>query len=297
MVAFSKTVGGFKDALRLHRLAKSIDRDLDGTDHDLFNSLINEFHSIAIMAATTTSIISAHSLGLHVNWHGSINSYLPAEPLIFPAVAANLCPRSIDPDLIFGLQEFYIRTKFASNVTAHWQLEAEPDVFSSKADSDLHKDLWVRVCTLGIVIHCHLDGLDLKHHILHARLGKLREILRLARDGNHPCVANDGTVVVPGWIDRRSSPRVGINQSIWVEAAGVRQRSILQDVSASGLGVASCRAINAGMPIAVELESGRRLNGIAIWTKNDDRVGVRLLLPLSPTDPLLNPLLHRKSIT
>jgi hypothetical protein len=147
--------------------------------------------------------------------------------------------------------------------------------------------VWKIVCEAIAQVAGSVEALDTDPAINY-QMRQLTDRLDLIAAGLSPCVAEDGFVVAPGVLDRRSETRVPILERIWIESNAGRQLVLLHDLSISGMGLARCSGLSKGMLASAELPGGRRVKGIVVWSK-DGRAGIRLVQPLNPGDPLLVP--------
>ncbi len=252
----------------------------------LLRSLLNEFYSSAKLTVAFASIVSARTRGVRLQNVSRPEAYIPADPLIFPAVAAGLAPALGYSGLISGLHEYYTRVAFARGLSAIPAL-VQDDGNSGQRELVQLADVWQRVCALAsIVAHLLSDVECAGDPVRKNQLITLHRLINAAKSGSSPCVRNDGTVFVPGWLDHRRDERRAVGWQVWLESGGKRDRATLRDISAGGMGLTSSNSRPVGTQISVQLADARCLAGVVTWSQND-RLGVKFLQPLYANDPLL----------
>ncbi len=261
------------------------------TDADAEASLVRvlmaEFVNSATFAGVVASMVTAKKSARPIRMIGPAASYLPPEPMIFPALTSGLVFAADHSALVDSLQNYYMKLAFARSVTKIpdeiWQRETPAD--------ELHwadfADIWQHICAAAIVvIHCSYNAPFTGNTQNQSTLSGLHQMLMNAVRGECPCVRHDGRLIIPGLLDQRKSERKRLDRALWIEARHGRARVILKDISTSGLGLASCPSFEPGERVSVQLADGRILAAFIVWSK-DGRAGARLIQPLSEKDPLL----------
>ncbi len=252
----------------------------------LLRSLLNEFYSSAKLTVAFASIVSARAHGIRLQNVSRPVAYIPTDPLIFPAVAAGLAPALGHSGLISGLHDYYTRVAFARALSEIPAL-VQDDGNSGHRELVQLADVWQRVCALAsIVAHLLYDVEHAGDPVRKNQLISIHKLINAAKSGSSPCVRNDGTVFVPGWLDHRRDERRAVGWQVWLEGGGKRDRATLKDISSGGMGLTCCHSRSVGTQISVQLTDARCLVGVVTWSQND-RMGVKFLQPLSATDPLL----------
>jgi hypothetical protein len=255
----------------------------------LLDALIAEFLGSAKLAAVVTSMVTARRAGRKLQYIGSIEAYAPADPLIFPAVGAGLSGPIPYPALFHSLHEYYMRQAFVSALSRlppdAWNCGDKPSI----AEWTELEDAWCCVCSTATIVMHHIPEVrSMDDPAAQYRLASLHRLVNAAKMSESPCVRSDGTVFVPGWLDRRRQERRTVGCKVWLETGGVRERATLHDISMGGMGLAFCKTFPVGTEVAAQLPNGRRLVGNVAWS-HEDRMGATFARPLSPTDPLLFP--------
>ena len=254
----------------------------------LHRSLLDEFYGSAKLTVTFASIVSAQARGVVLKNVSRPLAYIPATPLIFPAVAAGLVQGFGHSGLISVLQDYYARLAFAR------ALSDSPAIVGCNGGNPENGelvqlvDVWQRACVLANVVAHQLYEIEhMDDPVRKQKLISTQQLIKAAISGQSPCVRADGTVYVPGWLDQRREERRALGWTIWLDVGGTRERATLQDISSGGMGLTLCRGHPVGTLIAVQLPNARCLAGVVAWSQKD-RMGAQFLQPLSPTDPLLS---------
>lgn len=252
------------------------------------SSLLDEFYVSATLTVAFSSIVSAKARGVVLKNVSRPLAYIPAKPFIFSAVAAGLAPRLVHSGLISVLQDYYARLAFASALSDSPALGWSNGQHPEHGELVQLVDLWQRACVLAnVVTHQLYDIEHIDDPVRNHKLISTQQLIKDAISGKCPCVRRDGTVYVPGLLDQRRDERHALGWTVWLDAGGTRERATLQDISAGGMGLTVRPGHPIGALIAVQLSNARCLTGVVVWSQKD-RIGVRLLQPLSPTDPLLS---------
>ena len=264
----------------------------DGNRHiepedQLISALLTEFVNSATFAVTVTSLVAAKRQSKRVHIVGAVAGYFPSEPLIFPAVRAGMIAVANHSRLIENLHNYYSRLSFARSLTnlpeSTWLSDNEMPLGSWLDIAEV----WSRVCAAALLVtHSSHDtnfGADAGKR---CQINTLHRLLKIAQEGQSPCVRSDGKLFVPGWLDQRRHERVVLDFKVTIDAAGVLYQATLNDISVGGMGLVFCPALPVGTQILVQMANGRALTGIITWSR-DQRLGARFIQQLSPSDPLL----------
>jgi hypothetical protein len=150
-------------------------------------------------------------------------------------------------------------------------------------------DSWRRVCKAAIEAHKAIaEIMSNSGHVCPAAVeASTLELLRSASLGGWPCISREGYLSIPGWAERRIERRVNVGWPAKVTFGPARFPAIIENATATGLGLTSSLVVKVGAEIGVQLPDGRFVIGIIRWV-NSGKLGVRLMEPLSPDDPLLS---------
>ena len=150
---------------------------------------------------------------------------------------------------------------------------------------DALADAWRRACaSAGEVIRMALHYSELPDPE-NRRLLKMLAWLSLAAEGQAPCIDREGELNVPGWAERRDSPRVVVNKSIRLCVDGHDFACTLVDVSETGFKIAGLSGLAAGDDVIVKLTPRQHCAARVAWARGDS-AGLKSRDRLSPEDPI-----------
>ena len=259
-------------------------------DQQLLLALLSEIEVTSVFVAVSASLANAQSddgLAEKLS-RESLISYLPPESAVFAASALDVMRLDADASILMTMQMFHARLALAKRMSLAFAAECVPAGVSRIGAKDTLADAWQRTCsaafTAAQAIRQALS--EVGDGSIRPRTMRVGDLLRAAQRGECPCVESDGSVVIPGWAERRRSRRQRIEIECMVVHEDTASPARLHDLSCGGLGLTGPLVAPRGSPVTVELSCGRKLPGVVAWTSGD-RWGVRLDAPLSPDDPLL----------
>ncbi len=253
----------------------------------LLSALLGEVEAMSVFVAVSASIANALQsrciTGVDIR---ALDAYLPPDPLIYNAAALDLIDSDQDGNIVAAAQLLYARIALARRQS----LAAIRDNGSGLSDAqrDTMADAWQRACGAALALgtalraslaHCPSEANRVRPH-------RVVDLLRWAQRGEHPCVQQDGSIVIPGWAERRRVCRQSIAIPARLERTGQPVEVRVRDISLGGLGMTGISGAVRGEPAAIVFPCGRRLTGTVAWTAAD-RAGLKLDEPLSVNDPLL----------
>jgi len=115
----------------------------------------------------------------------------------------------------------------------------------------------------------------------------LGRFMKEAKAGNYACVNQYGEVALPLLPQRRRTPRFTLLQPCKVLCQGGTSIAFARDISKTGIGLNCERNFKLKEAALIELRSGRKMNGIVVWSK-DGKVGVQFDNTLPDDDPLIS---------
>ena len=154
-------------------------------------------------------------------------------------------------------------------------------------DVEIIADAWRRVCTASEALHEDIATMMACAGQLcdqTAEAGPLR-LLKLASLGGWPCLDRTGHITIPGVAERRAEARHIVDRPVEVSTDSGSFAAVLSNATAIGLGLEAAVALQAGTEVTVWISEECGLVGVVRWCKGG-RIGVRLLEPLLPDDPL-----------
>lgn len=111
----------------------------------------------------------------------------------------------------------------------------------------------------------------------------IRRLLRDACGGASPCIDEDGGVYLPGWAERRSSPRSEINEQVLVSSDGVEFNGTIFNVSTAGMKIETDSPLELGANVTVRGKGGVVVEGLVIWSQGNE-AGIESFGPIDPSD-------------
>ena len=253
----------------------------------LLASLLGEFYNSARLTVVSASIVNARAFGTKLQNIGRPSAVMPADPLIFPAVATGLAPSLGHPGLVRALHDYYMRLAFARTVSAASAHALDSETQPGNRKIAQLADVWRRLCGLASLVTYHAYDVErIEDPVRKGQLASIQQLIKAAQNGESPCVRGDGTLFVPGWLEERREERKAAGWTIMIHSSTGREAATLSDISTGGMGLAFCRIRPIGSQITVELQDGRCLAGVVAWAHND-RMGARFLQPLSHNDPIM----------
>jgi hypothetical protein len=127
---------------------------------------------------------------------------------------------------------------------------------------------WRQICRIAIL---SLDEFDREFaaslpDIYSQNAHMIRPLLTGALNGLHPCADEQGHLFVPQLPQQRQWPRRAIFQSCALRYNGKSFPAFICNISAGGAGLERVPPMQRGLPLELELESGRILKGIVAWS-------------------------------
>ena len=262
----------------------------DGATLGALHAILDEIEQAGVFTAVSASIATALvDPALTGAVAKDLDTYAPAEPLVYPAFAAKLLGEGLEASVILPVQAYHLRLAFARRLSRAI-IDAGPAPSPQQRASELEKleDAWQHVCGTSLIAASALRGW-LSEAGVHCALPPnphAESLLRAAQAGGRPCVSDDGQIAVPGWAESRRSPRYALRLSARVFVQGGQQIVLIENASETGLGLSGLKASEAGAAITVELPGDDLVSGRIMWSSNG-RAGVKLDKNLPARHPIL----------
>ena len=256
----------------------------------VLTALLIEILNIGVLIGVTGSITNAMTIGVvPSNNRRALLTYLPSEPIVYSGVVSQLSVVSIEFEHLSGLQTLYSQLKAVKTLTEVWVQAQAVEAVSAAVDFETVADGWQRLAgaahVLILLFRVSLHEMDVS--LPSSRISEILSALRAVWAGEHPCVARNGSISIPGWAERRGHQRRFRHLPVEVTSARGSVPAVMHDISATGLGLSELNGIAKGERLSVRLENGRRLVGTVVWSL-ENRLGLQLGDPLSWDDPLLS---------
>ncbi len=262
----------------------------DGATLGALHAILDEIEQAGVFAAVSSSIATALLDPVLTRAVAKdLDTYAPAEPLVYPAFAAKLLGEGMEASVILPVQAYHLRLAFARRLSRAI-IDAGPAPSPEQRVSELEKleNAWQHVCGTSLIASSALRSWLTEAGVRCAAPANphAESILRAAHAGGRPCVSNDGQIAVPGWAESRKSPRHSLRLPVRVFFQGGQQSVMIDNASETGLGLSGIKASEAGAAITVELPGDDLVSGRIMWS-NNGRAGVKLDKSLPANHPVL----------
>lgn len=277
--------------------------DVSGNDRSvelrLADGLATETETAATFVAVCASISNALSVACatrHLSARALQTYAVPDMPMLAAAL-----PRLIDGYALSSLfapsQEFLARNSLVQRMSRAFAREIAGWPQDRTVELSSLQDAWAHACEAMLALRAELVNVRLnlaaetnnpEARTAHRRLSSL---LSAAANGGYPCVERGGTVVIPGWAERRRHPRQYIDINIEICIFDRLFAAHTFDASSGGLGIdelpiAFLQLARQGDAISFTLPGGHMLRGSIAWIAGA-AAGITLTEPLAPHDPIL----------
>ena len=198
---------------------------------------------------------------------------LPDRPLLFSTIVLDLAAIDLRGDFLRSLQRFYSGLDLVRAQSAMWS-RLDKDPIRAQRQS---YDTWAKLASLAVVALHEWDQFveDLAERRLQQRDRAVFDLLLRVRNGEMPCIAADGSIQIPGWLER-GARREAMNVIVKVTCGDVTMAAMLRDLSSSGIGLQGYLGLDAGARFSVALPDGRTALCEAVWVTGD-RTGARFI--------------------
>ncbi len=262
----------------------------DGATLGALHAILDEIEQAGVFAAVSSSIATALLDPVLTRAVAKdLDTYAPAEPLVYPVFAAKILGDGLDAGVILPVQAYHLRLAFARRLSRAI-IDAGPAPSPEQRISELEKleDAWQHVCGTSLIAAGALRGwlIEAGVHCASPANPHADGLLRAAQAGGRPCVSDDGQIAVPGWAESRRSPRYALRLWARVFIQGGQQTVVIENASETGLGLSGIKAGEAGAAITVELPGDDLVSGRIMWSSNG-RAGVKLDNSLPARHPIL----------
>lgn len=258
----------------------------------LLSALLCEVEAISVLVLASTSLANAlaQPAGEHVP-RSAFVTYLPPDYILYTATAGDLVRAGAGPEVLTTQQMLNSRLMLAKHLSVAYAAESA-NTTSGGVQRDTFADAWQRTCGAAIAAAQALRQaiIEASAGRVQPRTGRICEQLKAAQRGEHPCVLSDGSVIVPGWAERRRVKRNQLDIAAIIQVNNSTLMCQIYDLSTGGLGFSGINDLKRGDPATVELPNGRWLTGKVSWCSGT-RAGMKFDTALAHDDPLLPPML------
>ena len=264
----------------------------------VLGAVVHEIVTIATFVATAASVLSfaAHHPDRAQRLLGDLPAYLPPAPALTQGAVESLLHADLPLQLINRLQDFGPRIELARQMTRLQGARLSAGHTVEPPEIDELITVWRLLCETT------LDLLQLLGPLAEGSDGdgaqsadpddvtprqSVERLLSAAALGGWPCVARDGSVALPGWLEQRRDRRYRVEQDCTLRHAGRSWPVRTIELSRQGAGL-------LGAPVGVEAGSRAELRigflfaivGTVVW-RSADKFGFRFDTPIESLADLI----------
>lgn len=251
---------------------------------------LQEVRTTSLLICAITSIVNKLSrVGEQSITHDALLAHLPEPPTYMNEIADQMLDADFNSELYAAFREFRLRLEIARTLSLQFCRYPAEVCMKGGVHIDVLSGTWCLLCKAGAAllrrVHAgyQLDlGPEGSMHFF-----RTIDLLRSCANGHSPCVKSDGSVEVPGFIERRKEERLMVDWSAIAIVAKTAMPAQIVDLSAGGAKFVSLVVLQPSQRTSLRLPSGRTLDGVIAWT-NASVNGMRFDRPLASDDPLLS---------
>lgn len=240
-------------------------------DRDCVSSLVlirSELSRMAVPVCTIASIVNKAAFATWASTPISATQMFSVEAS--PIALSRIERISTRPGclpVVQAWQNMHALLKFALGLTGDGK-KAEGSEAVAIVNPQILSDTWQRVCRAVLVVdECLASALQDGGDTAEAALAvPLFDLLEIAACGGWPCIDDDGLLNVPGWAERRRSPRRQVRVDATLVAGNLMLPVMIRDISDTGLGLKVRRRLEPGQTVSVFLADGREIGGTVRWS-------------------------------
>ncbi len=188
--------------------------------------------------------------------------------------------------IVSGLHDLSMRLGIARELTLRHCASVETAAPLDPVAIDELAGLWGVICERALEL---IQDMRAAMPLEEGRAGPLapaiatERLLAAAALGASPCVNGNGTIAIPGWIERRSERRhrLRLNCGLRIQRKVWQMKTV--DISRQGAGLAGSPQLQPGMRASLVIGRSPEINGVVVW-QVADRLGLRFDVPLSIAD-------------
>lgn len=256
----------------------------------VLEALVSETQYAALLTAAVTSWVNAMDRDEVAAKARLAHAFLPPDPGFMLTMRRWLRTTHLDAETINCVNAFLSALPDARRAFASFRQDGVALGFSHAAI--LHQghlqDIWRMLCSRALMALAKLN-LRLSDQLpdVYLRNGRAIYVLILtARNGQSPCLEQNGQIYLPVTPQRRRSVRRALRENCEVRLGLWRYQCFALDISASGIGIERTPYLDVGAAVSVVLSVGRVLQGRVAWSRRQS-AGVQFKDKLKPNDPLL----------
>lgn len=253
--------------------------------------ILLEIEEASVLIAISASIAGALASGRDNSSLSmqTLAGYLPSSPESYRRYIDHVLKAALAPSIILPVQAYHARLSYALRLTrALADAGPAPTEAVHRAEIEKVDEAWRHVCgtALGAISVLRETLAAVRFSRPPVANEHAEALLRSAKAGGRPCVADNGEVRMPRWAENRAHARKVTEIEAMVRVQGGKKLgAIIENASRTGLGLNGIKDAAPGAQIAIELQDGELLSGKVMWVRGD-RAGVHLE-DILPTDHLL----------
>ena len=213
-------------------------------------------------------------------------AYLPGKAAHIAEIGRALTGSTVSHACIADLQEFCSRIAAVRSATQFYGRSAPGLRQKSTVHIEVLSGAWRDLCehAVTLVRSLHLELPEASR----PAPSSLRSIplLVACANGKAPCVMEDGSVEIAGWVERRRDPRWIVAWPATVFVGPYSASAQLTNISRSGFALTTSEILQTSDQICVALKTGDRLSGIIRWARSGT-YGIELAAPLDSTHHII----------
>ncbi|MGE0701227.1 MAG: PilZ domain-containing protein [Hyphomicrobiaceae bacterium] len=255
----------------------------------LTSAILHEIRTIATFTATAASIVNFanQNPGPGARALASIEAYLPRPPVLAPTSLDALVQAELPLAIINRMQDLAPRIELAKAVTIGIRGQA-----TSSGERDIEGAVvaWRKLCEATIELmqdllpYSEAECANVDPDEL-SPAQAVERLLAAAALGGWPCIGEDGSIEIPGWLERRRDRRLRIELACSLKVGSRTWPVRTVDLSRHGAGLAGAPDLPVGARGEVRLNPVCSMAGTIVWCA-EGRLGFRFDGPLSPIGDL-----------
>ncbi len=213
----------------------------------------------------------------------SLLAYLPGEPGLSGELSRQLIGSALALDCLEKTQEFHSRLATARCMTLAFCRDPSPGRARGGVHIEVLSGVWRDLAEHTIVVIRALQSAtyDLRPWSSFRSVG----LLSACANGKSPCVMDDGTIEIRGWVERRRHARWTVAWSVKLLTGPQATIAQIVNISLSGFALVTTEPLQVSEHICVALPNGERLSGTIQWVRVD-HYGIKFVTPMRFTDPI-----------
>ncbi|MGE0054903.1 MAG: hypothetical protein AB7S74_11895 [Hyphomicrobium sp.] len=253
-------------------------------------AILVEIEEASVYIAITTSIAGALHCGRAKELTlKHLTGYLPSSPEVYRRQIDTVLAANMPSDVILRLQAYHARLGYALRLSQAIA-DAGPAPFQTIRGVEFEKlnEAWHRVCGTALAVIPAVRELMASVRFSRPPVNNehAEALLRSAKAGGQPCVADDGTMCMPRWAESRVHARQIVQRRARLLTPRGTSAVVIDNASRSGIGLSGVDGLAVGMALTIELDTGEKLPGKVMWGRAG-RAGVMLDTMLDFDHPLL----------